>query len=414
MGSIPIEEYPSTYVFPNYNNLALIVYVDDFVLSGPDGMHDKFWEDLGKKVLIDDIGDLGRFLGRHHTTIKHDEHERFAFDMRAYSKDIVQDFAQLTGATAFKKAASPFLAKVAEKLDGKDPEEPQGQLADSACAVLMKLMWLSRLARPDLLRATTWLATKIHSWIRSCDVHLHRVMSYLYHSQDDLLTGWIGDDMKDITLEMFVDADFCGGEEDCYSTSGGWIQLTGDNTQFPLAWTSKKQSTVARSTTEAETVALNFVLFEEGLPLLEMFKILFKCDTKLRIREDNEATAKVVTAGYSKRLRYLRRTQKISLASLAEELGKPDVSLVLVRSLGQKADIFTKAVSNGLWNNAVELLGIVSEYQVISSTQTGLKMKEEINLNEALGQSAPQTNKIGVRKAKKKKPIRVPLYSKPD
>ena len=414
MGGIPIEEYPSTYVFPNYDNLALIVYVDDFVLSGPDGMHDKFWEDLGKKVLIDDIGDLGRFLGRHHTTIKHEEHERFAFDMRAYSKDIVQDFAQLTGATAFKKAASPFLAKVAEKLDGKDPEEPQGQLADSACSVLMKLMWLSRLARPDLLRATTWLATKIHSWTRSCDVHLHRVMSYLYHSQDDLLTGWIGDDMKDITLEMFVDADFCGGEEDCYSTSGGWIQLTGDNTQFPLAWTSKKQSTVARSTTEAETVALNFVLFEEGLPLLEMFKILFKCDTKLRIREDNEATAKVVTAGYSKRLRYLRRTQKISLASLAEELGKPDVSLVLVRSLGQKADIFTKAVSNGLWNNAVELLGIVSEYQVISSTQTGLKMKEEINLNEALGQSAPQTNKIGVRKAKKKKPIRVPLYSKPD
>ena len=68
----------------------------------------------------------------------------------------------------------------------------------------------------------------------------------------------------------------------------------------------------------------------------------------------------------------------------------------------------------GLWNNAVELLGIVSEYQVISSTQTGLKMKEEINLNEALGQSAPQTNKIGVRKAKKKKPIRVPLYNKPD
>ena len=30
-------------------------------------------------------------------------------------------------------------------------------------------------------------------------------------------------------------------------------------TQFPLAWLSKKQSTVARSTTEAETVALSYV-----------------------------------------------------------------------------------------------------------------------------------------------------------
>ena len=139
---------------------------------------------------------------------------------------------------------------------------------------------------------------------------------------------------------------------------------------------------------EAETVALNFVLFEEGLPLLELFKILFKCDVKLKIREDNEATAKVVTAGYSKPLRYLRRTQKISLASLADEFNKPDVTLALVRSLDQKADVFTKAVANGLWSNAINLLGIASDYKVLSSTQTGLKMKREIGLNEALGQSA--------------------------
>lgn len=94
----------------------------------------------------------------------------------------------------------------------------------------------------------------------------------MFHTQNDLLTGWIADEPQDIYVEMFVDADFCGDEQDCYSTSGGWIQLTRPATQFPLAWISK---TVARSTTEAGTVALNFVLFEEGLPLLELFKVLF-------------------------------------------------------------------------------------------------------------------------------------------
>ena len=63
--------------------------MDDFVLAGDEAMHSTFWLDLGKRILIDDIGDLGRFLGRHHTTVKCGEEERFAFDMRAYAKDIV-------------------------------------------------------------------------------------------------------------------------------------------------------------------------------------------------------------------------------------------------------------------------------------------------------------------------------------
>ena len=410
MGGVPIEEYGSTFVFPDYH-LAMVIYVDDFILSGDQDQHARFWEDLGKRVLIDDIGDLGRFLGRHHTTIKHDDRERFAFDMRAYAKDIVQEYATLTGTTVFKKAHTPFLAKVAERLD--EQEEAEGQLASSASSILMKLMWISRLARPDVLRATTWLATKIHCWNRACDAHLHRVMSYLFHTQESLLTGWILDKPSDIFLEMFVDADFCGDEDDCYSTSGGWIQLTGPSTQFPLAWISKKQSTVARSTTEAETVALNFVLFEEGLPLLELFKVLFGPDVKLKVREDNEATAKVVTTGYSKKLRYLKRTQKISLSSLAEELNKDDVSLALVRSLDQKADVFTKAVAGGLWANAMKLLEIVQEYEIISSTQTGLKLT--IDFNEAIGQTpAPvQTGlRQGYKKKQKVKPTRIPLYSK--
>ena len=197
MGASKVAEFPSTYIFDNYGGLALIVYVDDFVLAGDSNWHTRFWEDLSKRVIIDDIGDIGRFLGRHHSTVKHEGQERFAFDMRSYAKDMLQEYVQLTGMSNFKKANTPFLSKVAEKLEG---EEPVGRLSSTASSILMKLMWISRLARPALLRATTWLATKIHAWTASCDGHIHRVMSYLHQTQDSLLTGWIRDPRRHYML----------------------------------------------------------------------------------------------------------------------------------------------------------------------------------------------------------------------
>lgn len=107
---------------------------------------------------------------------------QLAVDMRAYARDMIQDYVIMTNTKTFQKALTPFLVKVAEYLDDA---EAVGELVSSASSFLMKLMWISRLARPDLLRATTWLATKVQKWNRFCDAHLHRGMSYWYHSQEE-------------------------------------------------------------------------------------------------------------------------------------------------------------------------------------------------------------------------------------
>jgi hypothetical protein len=83
--------------------------------------------------MIEDVGELGRFLGRHHTTISHDGHEH----MRAYAKDMIRDYVNLTNTKIFKKAHTPFLAKVAEHLDD---DEAVGELVSSASSIRMKLM----------------------------------------------------------------------------------------------------------------------------------------------------------------------------------------------------------------------------------------------------------------------------------
>ena len=118
-----------------------------------------------------------------------------------------------------------------------------------------------------------------------------------------------------------------------------------------------KQTSVSRSTTESETVALANSL-EEAIPLSELFSTLLKRNVLLRIREDNEACSKVCTASYSKKLGHLKRVHKINLASVKEQLGREDTELMLVGTKYQKAEIFTKALSGTLWPAALSMLGV--------------------------------------------------------
>ena len=175
--------------------------------------------------------------------------------------------------------------------------------------------------------------------------------------------------------------------------------------QFPFAWLFKKQNIITRSATEAEIVVL---LYEEGLSILELWKQFLQRDVRLSVREDNEATAKIVLAGYNKKLRYLRRVQKIHVTSLSEQLNPSDIELMLVNTLFQKVDVFTKRLVGPLWENTMKFLSILGDYKILHTSSTGLKINFE-NLDEALGPSYGEAHpepksvpKTSMKKCKKK------------
>ena len=121
---------------------------------------------------------------------------------------------------------------------------------------------------------------------------------------------------------------------------------------------------------------------------------------------------------YSKQLRHLRRTQKIHLASSSEQLNQPDIESMLVNTLFQKADVFTKAVAGPLWENARKRLNILKDYTILHTSSTGLKVNFE-NLDEALGPSygevRPESKplpKAAAKKRYKKKTQRILPYVK--
>lgn len=64
-------------------------------------------------------------------------------------------------------------------------------------------------------------------------------------------------------LDVYKDDDFAGCVCTIKRMSGLWIEVTSGERSFPIDWQSKRQSSVARSTTEADMVTLANSLFGE-------------------------------------------------------------------------------------------------------------------------------------------------------
>ena len=78
------------------------------------------------------------------------------------------------------------------KADGT-PNVDEGTLVSVACSLLMKVLWVASLARPDLLRAVSHLATKVTTWTSNCASMVHRLMGYIQATLQLRMIGWTGD-----------------------------------------------------------------------------------------------------------------------------------------------------------------------------------------------------------------------------
>ena len=184
----------------------------------------------------------------------------FDFNMEEYCQDAVDLYCEAANIplNSLKKVTTPFCPEGALL---KADDDTRGKLSGKACSVLMKALWLARLARPDLQKAITDLATRIQKWSRNDDRRVRRLYEYIYHTKHYRMQCFVRDPPEKLELHAYVDADFAGYKEDTKSTSGGILVLAGPTTWFPLAWTSKRQTSTSRSTTESEVVSLATFLF---------------------------------------------------------------------------------------------------------------------------------------------------------
>jgi hypothetical protein len=355
-GFVPVDAWPSCYVHPATGSF-LIVYVDDFLLSGEASKLAGVWAAIKEEIKLGSEGPLSHFLGCTHSvkpspTSKDKERIEIAFDMSGYLLQSVDAYRELIGNTKpFPHVSTPYLAE-----DKDNTHEPPGTQAQIAQSILPKLLYAARLARPDLILPINLLSRNLTKWNAFHDRSLQRLVAYVESSRKRLLRGYVGGGK--ISLKLYCDADFAGCLETARSTSGMWLVLAGPDWSFPLEWCSKRQTCVAHSTPEAELVALAKGLRESALPLSSLLEQVLKTDIVIEALEDNMSTIQIINKGRSPALRHLAKTHRISLAWVAEVCSSDGIVLSHCPTDVQLADSFTKSLDRVKFDIALDQLNI--------------------------------------------------------
>ena len=159
-----MPEQPSCFHFPSMS-LALGVFVDDLTLSGPQKNLSKFWSTLQKHVQLEDPAELSKVLGRNHVSCD----QGLALHSADFAKSSVSN--STSSCPARRSSISAHLTAMAE---------PQtDDLSASSAKLVVKLMWLGRISRPDIMFAINTLARHITKWSINDDKRAARLIGYM-------------------------------------------------------------------------------------------------------------------------------------------------------------------------------------------------------------------------------------------
>ncbi|CAE6943662.1 unnamed protein product, partial [Symbiodinium sp. CCMP2592] len=261
---------------------------------------------------------------------------------------------KITGTTPDKlrRVTTPCIA---ESSMTDEDISAQGELHDSASRILMRCLWLARLCRADIAFAVTRLASRVTRWTAWEDRQVLRLVSYIHHTRDVCMNASCSWDAAP-ELRVYTDADFAACPYTSRSTSGIVVHIGTGQHAFPVMWQSRKQTSVARSTPEAEMISMASAMFSEVINLQTFLQSAFKSTVPIIFFQDNETVLAILKSGYSPKLRHLGRVHRVNVASMAEIFEQEDFSATYVNSKEQLANGLTKIIPPAEWSDMLTQL----------------------------------------------------------
>jgi len=164
------------------------------------------------------------------------------------------------------------------------------------------------------------------------------------------------DDKDHRKLVLYADSDHAGCRDTRKSTSGAILMVIGPKTRVVLGYLSKRQTVIATSSAEAETVAASVGMKKLLLPAREV-----RSELGIEIRSDSSAFLQALKKGYSRDLGHLSLMQGVHLGWLHELVyHKLRAAPVKVPTHENLADIFTKRLSNEeLFRQLTRAMGVL-------------------------------------------------------
>ena len=333
----------------------LLIWVDDILsISTLDARNDAVERDLASKFEIKTIGEPSMLLGIQ-VDQNHKSHS-ISLSQSVYIDTLLQRFA-LANANPVTTPMDPNV-----NLDNWEDEEDtspiegssSNRLTDGYAALIGSLMYLAISTRPDIAFPVNKLAQftsnpKTMHWTA-----VKRIFRYLKGTRDFALTyGGKDSEIWNEDLHIYCDADWASSH-DRKSTSGFVITLAGG----AVAWSSKKQTSVALSTAEAEYVAATHVAKQVlwHRALLEEFGILVPRTST--IFSDNQAAIAI-----AHNPEFHARTKHIDIAFhfLRDLVRSNTLNLVYINTTENLADIFTKGLPRAAHQEITYSLGVLCE-----------------------------------------------------
>ncbi|XP_078159560.1 secreted RxLR effector protein 161-like [Carex rostrata] len=213
--------------------------------------------------------------------------------------------------------------------------DPNGTLVDITQyrAMIGSLLYLTA-SRPDIMFAVCLCA---RYQVNPKELHLKAIKRILKCVKVSLNLGLWYDKQSDSDLKGYVDADFAGDQMDRKSTSGT-CQFFGGSL---VSWSSRKKTSVALSTMEAEYVATSSCCTQIlwMLQSLNDYEIHFR---NVPIMCDNTSAIMI-----SKNMVLHYRTKHIEIRHhfIRDHIEKGKIELIHIDTKNQIADIFTKPLN---------------------------------------------------------------------
>ncbi|KAJ0985382.1 hypothetical protein J5N97_003738 [Dioscorea zingiberensis] len=318
---------PSLFVFSRSGGIIyLLLYVDDIVVTSNNTvLLDAFISQLHREFATKDLGSLHYFLGLE----VHRTPAGLFLSQTKYAHDILARINMLE----CKPVATPMVVSHHLSCDG--------DLCSDATlyrSLVGALQYLT-ITRPDISHAVTAVSQYMHA---PTELHLQAVKRILRYVKGTLPYGLFFSPSPPTGLLAYSDADWAGCPDTRRSISGYCIYL-GDNL---IAWSSKKQPTVSRSSCESEYRALAVTAAEVlwVTTLLHDLKIPLKhrpillCDNKSAIFLSHNPVS-------HKRAKHIA----VDYHFVREQVASGSLRTQFVPSHLQVADLFTKSLSRSLF-----------------------------------------------------------------
>ncbi|EDN93221.1 hypothetical protein SS1G_12167 [Sclerotinia sclerotiorum 1980 UF-70] len=343
------------------HSIMLLVYVDDIVVaSHQKSQIERFGEELSTRFNTKNLGEISKILGVR--IIRDRKAYTLTMDQEEYLDAMLNKFGITHGQHQAKKVP---VADYTHLRPANDDDEltDVNEYQQAIGSVIHPMVY----TRPDIAFAVGRLSQFMAKPAKHHSIALKNLMRYLRSTVKQKL--WFGPkgvqsdickeyNMLDDTIKVYTDADWANDKQDRKSVSGGVVMFYGG----PISWASKKQTSVATSSAEAEYIAMA-MFTKQGRWIAQILKDLSKSgyigkkgDTVQMLGDNQGALALTKNPRLHERSKHI----DISYHFIRDLTEKEKIATDYINTCDMVADGMTKPCTRVAFERFKKMLGLVA------------------------------------------------------